>query len=616
MIALSNSLLLGQRARTILAKNLLTRCVLTYGSTEYEYTKTLIKELYHTEQHLSHKANLLLDDTSKALHSLDLHGYKAVFSYGLVTKAGEEWVATAPMWVVSQQRQSYPDRLECQLNFEGIFDRMAKHKATASYTPESGDTRTVKDWLTEIICLTDSGSESEETQETYDDEWKLHGAGSGACYNVGQKLTISSRRVTKLAFKLKKVGNPTGEITFFIDSVATGSELAKKVWGNAYSLTTSYQKCSVTFDTPVWINEEVRIHCEFINGDASNYVSFLDNITSVKAGECLTQLSPLNDDWVDLDGTGELGDYDAVYYYSYSATPCTVYGDYPAYGLVFDSEDNLIDSFCPADAFRINLNESRKDKIRQLLGYTDCVARVGNDELIHILLPTTSGTTYDALYSLVQGRDYHNFFSKESRNRIVSPNYIIFASHPSSGDSASGYAKDASADLTDMLEKETHYVRSDDNDECEALATAFLSKMQMADEKGSGILAFMHLGQEVYDYVNFVDSRAGDSRAGNVGFLTRYYKPGQFNMHIGFGSLGIGAAALLEGTLRGEESFHPSTEQLYIMIKEMGSWFSEFLDEYKIDQEKVDKTFLDLYEDAYFRKATVSSALNIPSEAA
>jgi len=602
MNTLSNSLLLAQRSKTILAKHLLIRCVLTYGTTKYEYTKTKIKELSHSERHFSHKANLLLDDSDKALHALDLHGYKAVFSYGLITRAGEEWQTTAPMWVVSQQKQSYPDRLECQLNFEGIFDRMAKHKATDSYTPESGDTRTVKDWLNEIICLTNSASESTNFQEVYDSDQAIYLADN---YYAGQRLTISYRTITKLAFKLKKVGNPTGEITFRIINRTTDQDVATKVWGNAINLTTSYDWCEVTFDTPVQIltSEEFRITCDFPGGDVFNCVSFLYNSTTVKASEYMTLYDGA---WVDEAG------YDAVYRYSYSATPLTVYDDYPAYGLVFDSEDALINAFIPADAFRINLNESRTDKIRQLLFYTNCVIRAGNDGLLHVLSPTTSGTTYDAEYSLVSGRDYHNFFSKESRNSIVSPNYITFKSHPSMPNDYSGWAKGASADLTDMLEKETHYVRATSDAECEALAAAYLSKQQMADEKGSGILAFMHLGQEVYDYVNFADSRAGDSRAGNVGFLTRYYKPGQFNMHIGFG----GAAALLGEAMIADTTFHPSTDQLYIMIKELGDWLNEHLDNEIAYRDKTLKTFLDLYEDAYFRKARVLLALLIPSEAA
>ncbi|KKK97026.1 hypothetical protein LCGC14_2656860, partial [marine sediment metagenome] len=235
MITLSSSLLRAQRSRTILGKHLLLRCVFTYGSTTHTYTTTKIKELSATRQTFSQKAQVLLDDTDKTLHSLDLEGYKAIISRGLITRLGEEWVALPPLWVVGQDRDSYPEKLECGFELEGILDRMGRHRADASYTPESGDTRTVKDWLREIITLEDSGSETEVTQTTVDTDMPLH---SGVRYFAGQRLTISSKRVTKLAFYLRKVGSPSGAITFYIDDAVTGSELGSKVLGDAFNLGT------------------------------------------------------------------------------------------------------------------------------------------------------------------------------------------------------------------------------------------------------------------------------------------------------------------------------------------------------------------------------------------
>lgn len=678
MIGLSPSLLRAQRSSTILGKHLLIRCVLTYGATTYTYNLTKIKQLSYTRQPFSHKSELMLEDTDKTLHGLDLEGYKAVLSYGLITKAGEEWVDAPPLWVIGQQRDSYRDRLECSLSLEGIFDRMGRHKATASYTPASGDTRTVKDWLKEIIELTETDTETEEEQATGDSnlslttyadiDWQaLHeyslndvvipadsdrryicttagtsgasepswtatvggttddGEGEtkvvwtchhGSLYYGGQRLTISNRRVTKLAFKLKKVGSPSGPVTFYIDTVA-GSHLAQKVWGDAFNLETTYDWAKVTLDTPLFLNEEVRIHCEFTGGDASNYVDFYYNASSVVASEYLT--------W--LYDTGEWTDgstYDAVYRYSYSATPVTVYDDYPAYGLVFDSEDTLIDSFIPADSFRINLNDTRLAKVKWLMSHTDCIALPKNDGLIHIIDPTTSGTTYDNEFTLVQGRDYHNFFNKRFRRRIVSPNYIVFKNHPSHDDVYTGYAKDDSADLDEgsgsgsMKEIETHYVRATGNTQCTALATAYLSKLQMAADKGSAVLPFVHFGQEVYDYVNFVDARAGDNRSGNVGFLTIFYKPSQFNMHIGFGRPPLGVPALQGLAAETGDRAGLRAENLLPLIDSLYSYVEQLLDIVgdKADIDSVNEILLALYEDACFRKATVTEEMNIPSEAA
>ena len=154
MRSISPLLTRSQKSKTILAKNFITRIVLTYGANTYTYTKTRIKEFSHTEQWWSQTSELLLEDTDKVLHGLDLEGYKAVISYGLITRSGSEWVATAPLWVVGQQRDSYRDRLECSLSMEGTFDRMAKHKAEASLTLESTDTQTVKTLLSAIAGAT------------------------------------------------------------------------------------------------------------------------------------------------------------------------------------------------------------------------------------------------------------------------------------------------------------------------------------------------------------------------------------------------------------------------------------------------------------------------------
>lgn len=454
MIDIGANLLRGQRARTILAKHLLIRCVLTYGANTYTYDKTKLKQISHIQQGYSHKANVLVDDTDKTLHSLDLEGYKAVMSYGLITKAGEEWVPTAPMWLAGQDRDSYRTRLECGFELEGIFDRMGKHKAESTITLESTDTQKVKDLLTGLADTT---------------------------------LT---------------------------------------------------------------------------------------------------------------DGTN------------------TPYSNYPAYTITFDSEDDLIDTFIPADGFRVNLNETRLAKWKELMSYTDCVSRIGNDGAIHILNPTTSGTIFAYIYDLVTGRDNHNYFNKRFRRRIVSPNYITFMNHPSHSDSYTGFANDASGDLTDMQEYETHYVRATSNAQCTNLANALLLKKQLDAEKGSGVIPFMNFGQEIHDYVNFVDARAGDSRAGNVGHKVVSYQPGQLSMRLGFGRLPIGVPALQGVGTETDQRLTP--ENLLPLIENLYSYIEQLIDivGQKADIDDVNEILLALYEDAYFRKATVTQQLLIPSEAA
>ena len=448
MIPLSQSLLIGQRARYILAKHLLLRVVLTYGATTKTYTTTRIKNLAHSEQVWGQTAQLNLEDTDKVLHGLDLEGYKAVISYGLITKAGEEWVARAPMWVVGQDRDSYRTHLECGFELEGTFNRWGKQKARSTYTVPNTNTDTVKTLL------------------------------------------------------------------------------------------------------------------------------------SALAANTLT------------DGTN------------------TPYTNYPAYTITYDSEDDLIDTFIPADGFRVNLNDTRKSKLMELMGWTDCIAIVKNDEEIHIINPTISGATYDNEYSLVEGRDYHNFFNKRFRRRIVSPNKIYFESYPASGDGYSGNATDASASLTDMLEEETHYGRVTSNGQCANLANAYLLKKQLAADKGSAVIPFWHFGQEAYDYVKITDARAGDNRVGNLGFVNRYYKPGQASMSIGFGRPPLGVPALqglVSETGLSLGSVMPLIEGLYDYVEQIIDILGD-----KASIDAVNEVLASLYEDAYFRNLTVTERFRGP----
>ena len=169
-----------------------------------------------------------------------------------------------------------------------------------------------------------------------------------------------------------------------------------------------------------------------------------------------------------------------------------------------------------------------------------------------------------------------------------------------------------------MKEIETRYVRAENNTQCANLANAYLTKLQMAAEKGSAVLPFIHFGQEVYDYVNFVDARAGDSRAGNIGFLSIFYKPGQFNMGIGFGRSPLGAPALQGLAAGAGDKTALSAENLIPLIDNLFSYVEQLIDLLgnKADIDAVNDVLQALYEDAYFRRATVTLQLNIPSEAA
>ncbi len=65
--------------------------------------------------------------------------------------------------------------------------------------------------------------------------------------------------------------------------------------------------------------------------------------------------------------------------------------------VTYDSEDDVIDTYAPADSFRIGYRETRKDKVEELLSWTRCVGRFETDGAFHIRkLVNAQATTWAA----------------------------------------------------------------------------------------------------------------------------------------------------------------------------------------------------------------------------
>ena len=137
-------------------------------------------------------------------------------------------------------------------------------------------------------------------------------AGGGNWDRVGQRLTISNRSVSKISFRTKKVGSPTGTITMTIRKVSNDALLDSKEWGNAASVSTTAGYIEVTFDSAVSVNEEVRILMEWSGtlGNGSDYLQFQFYIGNPKASEGATRYNA---------GYTDAGDaWDATYIYTYT----------------------------------------------------------------------------------------------------------------------------------------------------------------------------------------------------------------------------------------------------------------------------------------------------------
>jgi len=234
-------------------------------------------------------------------------------------------------------------------------------------------------------------------------------------------------------------------------------------------------------------------------------------------------------------------------------TLLSVYNHCDSYDIVFGDEEgksvcDLLDSYKPRDSYSVREGSSRMERIKRLLEWTKCVMRWEDDGLPHIFAPTTSGSTFDYEYSLASG--YHTFFAKTYRERLVIPNYIVVRSLLSQDTAYSGSAEDT--DSSDVMEKRRYYrFRVDDGDDCDDLAAAILLHYQLNAEKGYGFVP-MNVGAEVHDYVKITDSREGNNRIGNIGYLRRHINLPKkiWEMRFGFGSPEVNSllAEALPGT--------------------------------------------------------------------
>lgn len=207
-----------------------------------------------------------------------------------------------------------------------------------------------------------------------------------------------------------------------------------------------------------------------------------------------------------------------------------------AYEVVWDSGyDALADTYKPKDGFRIYSGGSRLAALRRLLDYTANVPRFEADGKIHILKPVTTGETYDYEYSLQKGD--HVFFSKAYRNSLVFPNKVTVSSRDDDSPQYSGSAQVDGYDSLPAKVKKTRFVqaRLASNDEAEDIAEALIAKAEMGSKRGQAEVP-LNVGAEVFDYVKVTDSRQGDTRTGNLGYVHRRFGKDKWTMTFGFGN--------------------------------------------------------------------------------
>ena len=206
--------------------------------------------------------------------------------------------------------------------------------------------------------------------------------------------------------------------------------------------------------------------------------------------------------------------------------------------------DSLLDTYLPKDAFIIQKNDNRLSVINRLLAFTSCVKIFKADGKMHVKVPTTSGAVYDYEYSLAT--DDHKFFSKSSREALVSPNRYVVSSYEDDDDQYSGSATSAASYA--LLPKSEFVSRKlVDGAQGTAIAEALIAQAERAASRGSTSVP-INVGAEVWDFVKVTDARQSDSRTGNLGVIRRAYNPTAETWRMNF-SFGKGVRKAIPGTV-------------------------------------------------------------------
>jgi hypothetical protein len=219
-----------------------------------------------------------------------------------------------------------------------------------------------------------------------------------------------------------------------------------------------------------------------------------------------------------------------------------------AYTVVWDpGYDTLADTYIPRDGFRIPMGGSRLAALRRLLDYTANVARFRHPGQVHIMRPVTTGPAFDYTYNLQHG---HTFFSKAHRNTLVFPNRVVVRSQRDDTPQFEGSAQvpDFAALPTDVQKTKFLQARLESATQASAIAAAMIAKAEMGSARGQAEVP-LNVGAEVFDYVQVIDQRQGDTRTGNLGYVHRHFGQNKWTMTFGFGNWfdAIGHQAALKG---------------------------------------------------------------------
>jgi hypothetical protein len=95
----------------------------------------------------------------------------------------------------------------------------------------------------------------------------------GSTKRRAQHVNLTDTTLTSMSFYLCKINSPNGNVTFSVRNVTGDTVLWSEVWGDASTLTTGFTWYQIVFDSPVYVNDDVRLCVEYYNGNSTDKVN-------------------------------------------------------------------------------------------------------------------------------------------------------------------------------------------------------------------------------------------------------------------------------------------------------------------------------------------------------
>ena len=530
----------------------------------------------------SQTAEVVLANADQRFTNLNLRGLTAVLSYDFGD--GNGYTAMPTLTVMYQTDITSNGTYQTVLSLVGIPDLLAEDKASKDYQHDVSDTKTVKDLLTEVLSGVAVDTELTASQATIDAYYNMH---NGGIINVGQTLFIRKRTVKSIQFYLKKVGNPTGNIQFYMRPTDYGWTESKSL-GDASDLSTSAAWKTITLDTERAVDDEVYIYCDYSGGqaplldddgtvlDEGDYVAIGYSSTAVVADEKLI-LQYAEGGW------NVFQDQDCAYKYTYDAEGIDCFTHTTSITATFDSEGSLMDTYQPGKSFKISEGEAKLDVVNRLVDYTGDYKRGESDGAVHFFTIPTSGNSYTS--------DKGEFYTHTNQKALVVPNKQVVKSF----DDDDGFEGSATSAASYALRQISAaplraYVAS--NAQAASVAAAIISRLEVNAQVGSDSVP-MNKYEQVWGYVTTTNNWNGSTTTGNIAYLNRVSMGGKFQQFFSFGrqaKRGIGGVSP-KREVKTEEELLDESILKWGMVKNLFDIIDENTDDL---YEKVNVIFLAL----------------------